>query len=247
MPLRSFADGAFFGRSHGSGPPEVVALHGWGRTGEDFAPILQGFDAIAVDLPGFGASPPPAEVTGAAGYARLVAPVLDGCAPRVVLVGHSFGGRVGLHMALEHPERVDRLVLTGVPLVRRSSARRPPLGYRIVRGLHRRGWVSEERMEALRRRRGSGDYRAAEGIMRDVLVTVVNESYEDELRAVTVPVHLIWGAGDTEVPVSVAHRAVEILEGAGAAASLDVAEGVGHHLPTERPDLLRRVIEDALA
>ena len=37
-----------------------------------FARSLAGFDALAVDLPGFGASPPPAEVMGAEGYAALV-------------------------------------------------------------------------------------------------------------------------------------------------------------------------------
>lgn len=245
MPLRSFADGAVFGRSHGSGAPEVLALHGWGRTGEDFGVSLDGFDALAVDLPGFGASPPPPEVLGAAGYARMVAPVLESCAPRVVLVGHSFGGRVALQLAVDHASRVESLVLTGVPLLRSSAPRRPPATYRALRAMHRRGWVSDARMEALRRRRGSADYRATEGIMRSVLVKVVNESYEEQLRALTVPVRLVWGEDDTEVPVAVARRAEEILVAAGIPVAVDVVPGVGHHLPTQRPDVLRQAIEDA--
>ncbi|NIQ53776.1 MAG: alpha/beta hydrolase, partial [Gemmatimonadetes bacterium] len=54
----------------------VLALHGWGRDGSDFDRVLAGLDAVALDLPGFGASPAPAVVTGAAGYAAMVAPVL---------------------------------------------------------------------------------------------------------------------------------------------------------------------------
>jgi pimeloyl-ACP methyl ester carboxylesterase len=47
--------------------------------------------------------------------------------------------------------------------------------------------------------------------MRAVLVRAVNESYERDLRAIRCPVELVWGAGDTEVPVDVAERAAEVL------------------------------------
>lgn len=243
MALRSFADGSLFAHRHGDGQASVLALHGWGRSGADFDAVLEGRDALAVDLPGFGASPPPAAPTGAAGYARLVAPALDGCEPQVVLVGHSFGGRVALMLALAHPDRVAGLVLTGVPLLKLGPPRRPPAGYRLARALHRRGMLPESTMESLRRRRGSADYRAATGVMRDVLVTAVNETYEDRLGEVGCPVDLVWGESDAEVPPAVARRAATILEGAGVPVSLEVVPGAGHHLPLQRPDVLRAAID----
>ncbi len=66
-------------------------------------------------------------------------------------------------------------------------------------------------MEARRHRSGSSDYRAASGVMRDVFVRLVNETYEDELREITCPVELVWGSDDTAAPVAVAERAVELL------------------------------------
>lgn len=243
MALRSFADGSLFAHRHGDGPASVLALHGWGRSGADFDAVLEGRDALALDLPGFGASPPPSAPTGAAGYARLVAPALDGCRPQVVLVGHSFGGRVALMLALDHPDRVAGLVLTGVPLLRLGPSRRPPTGYRLARALHRRGMLSDATMESLRRRRGSADYRAASGVMRDVLVTTVNETYEDRLPEVRCPVALVWGESDAEVPPAVARRASSILEGAGVPVALEVVPGAGHHLPLQRPDVLRSAID----
>ena len=56
-------------------------------------------------------------------------------------------------------------------------------------------------MEALRRRRGSDDYRNATGVMRDVLVIAVNEDYEDLLPRITCPVELVWGDDDTAAPL----------------------------------------------
>ena len=102
-------------------------------------------------------------------------------------------------------------------------------------------------MEGLRQRRGSPDYRAATGVMRSILVEVVNESYEIELSRLSVPVTMLWGAEDNEVPVEVAHKAHDILAGEGrASVHLEVVEGVGHHLPLEAPDLLEASIRSIL-
>lgn len=241
MALKSFAGGKVFARIYGSQPPRVVALHGWGRTGSDFDLVLTGLDALAADLPGFGSSPPPTERMGAAGYAEAVTCLLEG-GPAVV-VGHSFGGRVAVALADRHPELVRGLVLSGVPLVRREAGRSPSASFRILRRLHRLGLVSNERMERERRRRGSADYRAVSGVMRDVLVTAVNESYEELLARLRVPVSMVWGDRDREVPVAVAERALELIRSAGVTASLDVVDGAGHLLPVEAPDPLRAAID----
>lgn len=248
--LRAFAAGRLFGTTYGSPPPRVLALHGWARTSADFAPVLAGLDGpaldgLALDLPGFGASPEPDEPWGAAEYAKAVAGVLDELdTPPAVVVGHSFGGRVAVHVGVARPDRVRALVLTGAPLVRRSDAPppRPPLTFRIGKALHRRGVLSDERMEDLRRRHGSADYRTARGVMRAVHVRLVNETYEHELGALGCPVELVWGERDYQVPVSVAQAAHALLPGA----RLTVVPGAGHLLPLAAPAALREAIERQL-
>lgn len=247
MALRVFGGGALFGEVYGRGGARALALHGWGRDRHDFDRVLEGMDAISLDLPGFGASPPPDRVMGAAGYAQAVGAVLDELAGPTVVVGHSFGGRVATVLAAARPDRVAGLVLTGAPLLFPSpeDGRRSRVSfvYRLARWAHRRGLISGERMEAERRRRGSADYRAARGVMREVLVTVINESYEEELAGLSCPVRLLWGADDREVPVSVARRVVTLCPDA----RLEIVEGAGHNLPRAAPDRLRRAVEEALA
>lgn len=246
MALRALADGALFAEAIGTGPPRILALHGWGRRGADFAPSLAGVPSLALDLPGFGASPQPPAVLGAHGYAELIAPVLDQFPHPPVVVGHSFGGRIAVCLAASRPGRVGPLVLTGAPLVRLRPPAAPSLAYRAVRALHRIGLVSDRRMETERRRRGSADYRAATGRMRDILVKVVNESYESELARIPGPVVLVWGEDDDEVPVEVAEAATRLISGAGGRVELEVLAGVGHHVPLQAPDALRRVIDRVL-
>jgi pimeloyl-ACP methyl ester carboxylesterase len=241
--LQAFLDGAVFGTSSGDGPPRAVLLHGWRRSHEDFAAAATalaaaGVPTVAVDLPGFGATPPPTAATGARGYARTLAPLVGGIAAASgppVLVGHSLGGRVAVCLAAQSPDAVGGLVLAGVPLVRSEMPTgRPSRRYRALRLGSRLGVVSGPRLEAARRRYGSADYRAATGVVRDVLVTMVGESYEEELAAVRCPVTLVWGADDVTVPLGVARAALALVPGA----HLDVLEGVGHLVPTEAPDRL---------
>jgi pimeloyl-ACP methyl ester carboxylesterase len=209
--LRSFAGGRLFGSLTGEAPPRVLALHGWARTHRDFDAVLAPatptgppLPAIALDLPGFGATPAPPGPWGSAQYAEAVAPVLDEMDQPVVVLGHSFGGRVGLHLAASYPRQVRALVLTGVPLAPPPGRRaRPAAGYRLVRGLRRVHLVSEDRLEAARQRYGSPDYRAAQGVMRQVFVKVVGERYEEQLAAIDCPVSLVWGDDDTAAPLAV--------------------------------------------
>lgn len=238
--LTTYSAGQLFAERFGAGPPTVIALHGWGRNRQDFAATLAGFDALAVDLPGFGLSRAPSEVWGTLEYAEHLVPVLDECPTPPIVVGHSFGGRVAVRLAARFPDRVSGLVLTGVPLLRRNPARStPPLPVRVSRALNRWNLVGDSFLNRIRDRYGSTDYRAAQGIMRAILVRVVNEDYEQDLHKLRCPVHMVWGSADTEAPPEMAQTAVEIIS----QADLVVLPKIGHLLPLSSPEHLRAAIE----
>jgi pimeloyl-ACP methyl ester carboxylesterase len=239
--LKTFARGRLFGASFGDGRPWVLALPGWTRTHRDFGAVLDGIDAVAIDLPGFGAAPPPPEAWSTADYAEWVAPVLDDLVPGSVVLGHSFGGRVAAHLGATHPDTIGALVLTGVPLVRNPHAanRRSPASFRLGKVLHRWGLVGGTRMEAMKRKHGSADYRAATGVMRDVLVKAVNETYDRQLAAFPGPIELIWGDDDDQVPIAVAEAAL----GACRDGTLTRLAGVGHFTPQRAAGRLRAALE----
>jgi pimeloyl-ACP methyl ester carboxylesterase len=98
-------------------------------------------------------------------------------------------------------------------------------------------------MEALRQKYGSADYRAASPVMRTVLVKVVAESYDDELRRLQCPTTLVWGARDAVVPVAVAEAAVTLAP----RAELEVLEDADHDLPLTHPDAIASACRALLA
>jgi pimeloyl-ACP methyl ester carboxylesterase len=86
-------------RRGGRRPPVVLLLHGLGATGDvwdGLAGALDGRAWVAPDLPGHGGSDPLPGYSFA-GVAAAVAPLVDPAG--TVVLGHSFGGVVGLHLA----------------------------------------------------------------------------------------------------------------------------------------------------
>ena len=95
----------------------VVFVHGLGGESLDWADVVSELgaevDAYALDLPGFGASPPPSDHDASLdAHVRAVVDVIDasGRAP-VHLVGNSLGGAIATRVAAEHPNRVRSLAL----------------------------------------------------------------------------------------------------------------------------------------
>jgi pimeloyl-ACP methyl ester carboxylesterase len=241
MAVRSYLDGAVIVEVAQGAAPPILALHGWGRTRRDLTALVEGREALVPDLPGFGSSPEPPEAWGAHDYARCLAELLtaDSRGPYVV-AAHSFGGRAAVALVADSPALVSGLVLYGVPLLRASAPARPKLSYRLVRWGNRRGIVGDARLEALRERYGSADYKAAQGVMRGVLVRSVAEEYADELRQVKVPVGFCWGERDTAAPLAAAERAAALVPDLR---FMDVVAGVGHDVILQSPDRARAALE----
>lgn len=245
MALKAFSQGAVFAEVTGQEAPRVLALHGWGRSSADFRAVLSGVGAIAVDFPGFGSSPPPSSGWGSAEYADAIRDVWTAFDEPPIVVAHSFGGRVAVHLAEELPIRA--LILIGVPLIRPGVRGKPATAFRVARRLHGLGVLSERRMEALRQKYGSADYRATAGVMREVFVRVVNESYEEQLDRLTMPIRMLWGADDSAAPLEQAQIAYRRLADRGADVELRVLDGVGHHVMAERPQVVVGLLEELLA
>jgi len=98
------------------GAPKVLALHGWLDNAASFvplAPLLQGIELVAPDLPGHGRSVhlPQGADYSFAGAVNSVLDIADALGwERFALLGHSMGAGIGSLVAAACPQRVERFV-----------------------------------------------------------------------------------------------------------------------------------------
>ncbi len=94
-------------------PETVVLLHGFTQTGVSWDPVIaalgERYRALAPDGRGHGRMGAVRPVS----FEAVVDDVAALAPERFVLAGYSMGGRVALHFALAHPDRVAQLVLVG--------------------------------------------------------------------------------------------------------------------------------------
>ena len=222
----------------GDGLP-LLFLHGWGLGYRAYRGSLQrlaeqGSRVIAPALPGFGGNPGlPGNERSFAGYAEWVEGFLDalGVDESLAVVGHSFGGGVGIRFAFDHPDRVRSLVLVNSVggsawghhgTVLRSLAERPlwdwgihlPLDLLPVRQLTRVVPVILEDMVPNVMRDPMSLWRVSR-LAREADLTPELEA----LRSRGLPIVVLWGRADRVLP-----RAS--MESLCAAAGIDPAEVV---------------------
>jgi lipase len=97
-----------------AGPVRMVAIHGltgYGGRWQHLAGHLPEIAIAAPDLLGHGRSSWAAPWTIDANVSALAALLDDEADGRVLVVGHSFGGALALHLAAAHPDRVAALLL----------------------------------------------------------------------------------------------------------------------------------------
>ena len=251
----------------GAGPP-IVLIHGLGGSAtnwSELAPLLaQSHRVIVPDLPGHGRSEPLAAVSGLQPFADRVYAVMEheGAVPATV-VGHSLGGLVALRLALRRPDAVSGLVLTASAGLSTGArwARDLLTAFTVIRPgrLAGRYRTLVARSPALRRLVfgfvsvadpvGLTDL-AVEGFLAgQVLHTDTASAWRalrdddprEELEHVRVPLLVLWGADDAQLPLDDAFEYARRLR-----APLRTIAGCGHLLIGERPEACAHAITDFL-
>jgi 2-hydroxy-6-oxonona-2,4-dienedioate hydrolase len=239
----------------------VVLLHGLGADGtrweRNIGPLSRHFRVIAVDQIGFGQSDKPMANYHNGMLSEFLVRFLAALGvAKASLVGNSMGAQVALHVAVHHPEVVERLVLVDGGNVRPAGAPAPPPmppeRQRIMNG------VTSQDMRELLELLVYDKSLITDRMIDDTLMAHLRSAYaigkileagpklnsltEEEVRTVKLPSLIIWGKNDVLTGPAAADRLAEIIP---SARRVIIAEA-GHMPHWERPDDFNRVVIDFL-
>jgi pimeloyl-ACP methyl ester carboxylesterase len=257
-----------YGESRDGARP-VILIHGLAACWQCWLETIprlaaEGRRVIAIDLPGFGASEMPREDISISGYGRTVESLCDRLdLGQVVVVGHSMGGFTGAEVAIQYPERVERLVLQAAAGISTNNLRSEPLlaGARLLAGLGARA-AARSRFVATRPRMR---YLALQAVMRHpsripadfvwelvshsgregfvpALEAIVSYDFRERLSQIECPTLVVWGREDMLVPARDADEYARVIPDARRV----VFEDTGHSPMMERPQTFNDCVVEFL-
>ena len=254
--------------------PTLVLLHGggpgvssWSNFKYNLPELSKHFRCLAIDQPGFGRSHQPKFKEHFFNYsARFVAGTLDKLGiGQAHFLGNSLGGGTSIRIALDLPERVDRLVLMG-PGGLAFNVFYPGLteGLKAVRDFYRGEGPTREKMEEFIRVMTYDQSLVTDEFIEERLALAVNpETLEgtkhaletvrarefwadgelwrdlDKIRQRTL---LIWGRDDKTMPLDGAFFALKRLRDV----QLHVFGRCGHWAQMEQTPAFNRLVRDFL-
>lgn len=99
----------------------ILLLHQTPRSWDEYREVMKlldvDFDLIAMDLPGMGASDAGDEPARIEHYADAAALLINEIGGPVTVCGHHTGGVVAMELASNHPELIERLILSSTPWI----------------------------------------------------------------------------------------------------------------------------------
>lgn len=256
-------------RELGSGPP-VLLLHGWPTSSylwrNVMPPIAEENRVLALDLPGFGESEKPTDVTYDFEFFETAINefLADQGVDEVAIGVHDIGGPIGVHWAMTRPDRVTKIALLNTLLYPEFSDQAQ--------------WF----VDTLSKPEGRAQLTSAEGLAAGMKFGVADESKVDPevfselsshfetpesrealadagiglqvsgfeeiaswLPSVEVPLRIIYGAQDRILP-DIAETAARVQKDVPHAEVTELPQ-CGHFLQEEEPAEIGRMLADFFA
>ena len=180
----------------------ILFLHGWGLNKSYFDKcinrISDDYSKVSLDFFGFGNSTEPENYFDTYEYAYHIFIFLKKIkVNKIIIVGHSFGGRVAIILSSLYDINIEGVILTssaGINLFKLKTYLKIK-SYKIAKKLSHIKLIKKNLKNF-----GSPDYKKSQDSLRCVFVRVVNQDLKFLLKYISVPCVLIWDKKDKETP-----------------------------------------------
>ncbi len=259
----------------GQGARTLLLIHGLGSYlpawSRNIPAISRDHRVIALDLPGYGRSDKTLPSHTLPVFRDVVIEVLDSLGvERAVLGGHSMGGQVALLTALDHPDRIEALVLVAPAGIERFtpedrewfSRMISPAAIRMVPAMlvepqvklnfhtfpEQARFMVEDRI-AVMDDPAFADYARAQS---ESIFSMLDTPVADRLGELAAPVLMVFGRQDALIPNTTLHPDLTLdglldqARGAISGLRIEQVDSAGHLVQFERPEAVNPLIMNFL-
>lgn len=181
----------------------IVFLHGWGMNKNCFEKVIsnieRGYQILSLDFLGFGKSSEPSQYFDTYEYAYHIFVLLKKLnIEKVILVGHSFGGRIAILLSSVFDIEVEHLILTSSAGIITFDLCKliKIINYKFKKILVKYKLLSYDYLQKC----GSKDYKNCSANLKAVFVKVVNQDLQKHLSKISAKTKLVWDKKDKETP-----------------------------------------------
>lgn len=236
----------------GQGDQNIILLHGWGGSMESLAKLQDelaktgGFRVYNIEWPGFGNSKSiPGRKLKFADYTEyLTSFIKSQKVSNLALVGHSFGGKVSLDLALKEPNIVRNLILINSSGIKPKNTLKKAVLFLPTKlmgvvfsipGLVKiKPFIRKVYYKLIVR---EGDYLISESL-EDTLKDVLRINFDGQLSEITTGTLLIWGEKDKYTPLWMGQKMCNEMKNA----KLEIVKDAKHNLPLVNPEIVATII-----
>ncbi|MEK7613961.1 MAG: alpha/beta hydrolase [Patescibacteria group bacterium] len=213
----------------------IIVLHGWKHSlasWEEFRMQFPVDTVITFDLPGFGDEPLHLGwgVPEYAGWVKEKIAPYTSKGP-VILLGHSFGGRIAAYIAIQQPPWLERLILYGAPLIYQ-----PTIWVRFRAGIAKKikAFIPFKKyiLNVLFPESHKPEY-------YKIFKKIATFDLKNELQHITVPTLFVWGDNDTEAPLRLGRIAAKLIP----QSLMVILPKSGHNIHIDSPYLFYGVVK----
>ncbi len=207
---------------------KVIILHGWGQDKTVWEGLTDklGKNSLSIDMPGFGKEKIVDPTWGVPEYTQWVINKIKDYND-VILIGHSFGGRLTAEIASKRPKWLKGIILSGAPCVYKPSFKTK---FKITIFKIAKYFIPYK----LRLRYFPTDLKKA--IDRGLEATfrkVISYDQTNQLKSISLPTLIIWGRDDKVVPLSIAKE----MNGLISNSELKIINDADHNSFLDNPNL----------
>ena len=168
-------------------------------------------------------------------------------APKIILIGHSFGGRIAIKYAAKYPEKIDKLILTGAAGIKHKLTAKQKMLFvaaktgkmifslPIINKFQKLVYNTFSKMARSRKK----DYYQASPRMKEVMKNVLVEDLTDCLNKIKIPTLLVWGRKDKTTPLDDGKIMNEKIKNS----KLVIVDGANHSLPYQKAEEFAEIVE----